>query len=242
MTTMKYSISAAFSTCLVLMYVSPINAFQPLFTTIHQKPKAAPAISLQMGLFDFFKTRQDDFIKLEESQDIYGPGDSPLILLYNIPHEISDDELRDMVEDGAPIANQSKNGVVLKRVHLRDLDDGGVYNDATVSEVLNMALTVTSPSKENKDSAASTSFVDPDLIPILYFSRISNSEMMQTYNIIAREIYEETGGRAKAACAKVVEPALGKSFKRLIMEISGDHDEAMKGLVQEGGSVDVEEG
>ena len=69
---------------------------------------------------------------------------------------------------------------------------------------------------------------DPSSAPKLYFSGISNSEMMKTqYNIIAKEIQEETGGTANAACAKVVEPAFGKSFRQLVEEISGDHADAM---------------
>ena len=56
-------------------------------------------------------------------------------------------------------------------------------------------------------------------IPILYFSGISSDEMMQTYDIIAGEIYQETGGIAKAACATLVEPAKDKTLRQVVEEI-----------------------
>jgi hypothetical protein len=51
--------------------------------------------------------------------------------------------------------------------------------------------------------------------------------MMQAYNIIAREMYEESGGTANAVCVKVVEPAMGKLFRQLLEEVSGGHQDAM---------------
>ena len=52
--------------------------------------------------------------------------------------------------------------------------------------------------------------------------------MMNTYRIIANEIYEESNGVHWPACAKAVAPALTKSLRRVLSEISGDHAEAMK--------------
>jgi hypothetical protein len=63
--------------------------------------------------------------------------------------------------------------------------------------------------------------------PVIYFSGISNAEMMATYRIISGEIYEETGGAANAACAKAVPPAMDKPLRQVIEEITGDHLDAI---------------
>lgn len=182
---------------------------------------------LRMGIFDFFQSREDDFIKLDpSSESTIGPG--PLILFYNIPHGIDDEELAAMVEDGAPTASRVKkdrnrNGVAFERIYPLQVRDG-IYSDKSVMEVLQM---IDNGNDNSNDNGNGNGDPDPSSVPILYFSGISNSEMMKTYNIIAKEIYEETGGTANAACAKVVEPAFGKSFRQLVEEISGDHADAM---------------
>lgn len=190
---------------------------------------------LSMGVFDFFKSRKDDFVKLDSSsQSTIGPG--PLILMYNMPDGIIDEELTAMIEDGAPIASRSeKGGVAFERIfpsQIRDAD--GVFSDKSVMEVLQMALSMASSRTRGKADEGNNMEVegkmDSTSTPILYFSGISNSEMMQTYKIIAREIYEEMGGGAnsRAACAKVVEPAFDKPFVQLVEEISGDHSDAIR--------------
>ena len=63
---------------------------------------------------------------------------------------------------------------------------------------------------------------------MLYFSGVTNQEMMETYNIMANEVYQETQGVHWPACAKVVEPALNKSLRQVLTEISGDHADAMR--------------
>ena len=52
--------------------------------------------------------------------------------------------------------------------------------------------------------------------------------MMDTYKILANEIYSETNGAQWPACAKAVPGAVGKSLKQVITEISGDHADAMR--------------
>lgn len=64
--------------------------------------------------------------------------------------------------------------------------------------------------------------------PVLYFSGVTNTEMMDTYKIIANEIYAETNSRFWPACAKAVPAAMKKPLRRVIGEISGDHADAMK--------------
>ena len=45
---------------------------------------------------------------------------------------------------------------------------------------------------------------------------------------MANKIYEETNGVHWLACAKVVPPAMDKSMRRVMLEISGDHADAMR--------------
>ncbi len=195
-----------------------------------RKEPSVSSPSLQMGLFDaFFQSRQNDFVKLDpSSQDTIGPG--PLILLYNIPHGIDNEEISGMIGDGAPIACASGDGgkgVAFVRIYPQDIREGHL-KDKSVLEALESAMpSATYTSTATSISGMEMKVVDPSLSPIIYFSGISNSEMMQTYNIIAGEIYQETGGAANAACAKVVEPAFGKSFGQLVEEISGDHNDAI---------------
>ena len=184
--------------------------------------------NLQMGLFDFFKSRENDFVKLNDSQDVFGLG--PLIILYNIPNEIQNDEIQDMIQDGAPLASASSkgkgngNGVLTRRIYPSDLTT--TYKDATVEQVLSKVQTLGNESESS--GTCTVGIPDPSCVPILYFSGMANQEMMQTYNIIAREIHDETQGRVNAACAKLVEPALNKSFRQLVEEIGGDHADAMR--------------
>jgi hypothetical protein len=218
--------------------------------TISSSSSSSSSIRLEMGIFDsFFKSREDDFVKLEYSsssqQDIIGPG--PLIILYNIPHGIDDEEISGMIEDGAPIASASgsatgnggmkKGGVSFIRMYPEDVRKGGDYEDKSVIDVLQtvLPLATTSTTTTTSNDVLATinttmkqlKVVDTSSCPILYFSGISNSEMMDTYKIIAQEIYQETDGRGNAACAKVVEPAFEKRFRRLVEEISGDHNDAI---------------
>jgi len=243
-------------------------------TTRSTDTRATTAI--QMGLFDFFKTRENDFIKLDESQDTFGPG--PLVLLYNIPNGIEDEEIDAMLQDGAPVAYRKGNkkgsggigGIAFQRIYPQDFQEESIIDsEKTVSQVLEQALLAvkTGGADIDVDTDANTdagTYIDthpnantntndntndntnanerkpkPSIahVPILYFSGISNQEMMQCYNIIAREIYTETQGMANPACAKVVQPALNKSFRLLLEEISGDHADAMR-MAEEVGTGD----
>lgn len=175
-------------------------------------------IELQMGMFDFLKKRNNDFVKLESSAT-FGPG--PLLILYNVPSGIDDDEVMDMIHDGAPIAH--KQGVKLQRIQPKDLTRLG---EKTVDTVLHEAL----QAEYSYATMVETKEADEKMtVPILYFSGFSNSEMMSVYNILAQEIYMETQGLANAACAKAVEPAMKKPFRQLLEEISGDHLQAIQG-------------
>ncbi|KAL3796900.1 hypothetical protein HJC23_008853 [Cyclotella cryptica] len=190
-----------------------------------------------MGLFDFLNSRQGDFIPLRSSDDDapYGPG--PLILMYAVPKSMDDDEMRDMAADGMP----DVKGVVIRRIEGVALDGDEGRNtkgddllDLTVQEALDAAFNegskLVTPIKEYNTAVVSTQqqHSENDPCPVLYFSGVTNSQMMSTYRIMANEIYEETNGIHWPACAKVVKPAMQKSLRQVLMEISGDHADAMK--------------
>ena len=103
--------------------------------------------------------------------------------------------------------------------------------DMRVGEALEAAMNTTdapkSPEAKRAPIKQSTIAVGKTPCPVLYFSGVTNGEMMSTYQIIANEIYEETNGVHWPACAKYVPPATDKSLRRVLGEISGDHEEAM---------------
>jgi len=186
-----------------------------------------------MGLLDFVQnnfldSRDGDFIPLEKTNEqVFGPG--PLLVAYAVPNTIQNDELLDMIEDGMP--QRTRDEIVIQRLVGMDKNgEGGNVNylDCTVEDALNKAM---------KSSDSGNGGISPSPVirsselgpcPVLYFCGVTNSEMMDTYNIIANEIYEETGGVHWPACAKVVPPAMKKSMRRVLTEISGDHEEAMR--------------
>lgn len=207
--------------------------------------------ALQMGLLDkissFFEARGNDFIPIEE-MDTIGP---PVILLVNCPDGISDEELEDMVSDGAPKAYSLLRVKRMKYVGGENEEwlESPVENvlnkiaseKARVSSIMNLNDSRTSQSllndeSKNKitvsydintDNDQAPSLSNYERTPIVYCSGIQNEEMMNVYRIIAREIYEETGGTAQAACAKFVPGARKKPLTQIIEEISGDHQEAL---------------
>lgn len=217
---------------------------RPKLGSVPNAPWQPSKTPLKMGLFDFIQekfldSRQDDFVPLDQGGDdnICGPG--PLLLMYAVPESIDDNEFKDMIGDGMP--GKAKEGVVIRRLSGMNADgDGGDFLlDLSVGEALNEAMKSSSiaPGKSIMKSP-----MGDDPCPVLYFSGVSNAEMMATYRIIAREIYDETGGRHWPACAKVVLPAMGKSLRRVLNEISSDHAEAMRirreGAEDAGGSLE----
>lgn len=214
-----------------------IDFFCAKTNTITSRCNSIAKTRLLMGIGDFFKPRQGDFVKLESTESAFGPG--PVILFFNVPDGISDEELTDMIEDGAPLASKTDGGVKYQRYTSKDLS--GNLADGTVSEILELALSKNLDDGTGRQASLEEEYLvtltennndtndkhedDFDYsIPIIYFSGVANTEMMQTYNIIAREIFDETGGLA--ACAKAVKPAMSKSFRQLLTEISGDHSDA----------------
>jgi hypothetical protein len=145
-----------------------------------------------MGLLDsisdFVQNRQGDFTKLDSGGKVFGPG--PAILLYGIPSGVTDDEIQDMLQDAAPAAH--RKGCRLCRV----TDD---MLDQSLQDTLENVATgkmYTSP-----NHATITLPTTAMAIPVLFFSGFQNDEMRSLYDILGKEIYEETAGQASAACA-----------------------------------------
>ncbi|KAL7559072.1 hypothetical protein ACA910_018423 [Epithemia clementina (nom. ined.)] len=202
------------------------------------------SFELQMGLLDsmvgglgrFLESRGNDFVKLDETdQDIVGPG--PMLILYRVPSGIGNDEIQDMIHDGAPRAYAQKAKIV------RIVDD----NDSDTNTILSLSLKQAlerlagtndkSATPENEGdklaAAGAAAGTTTTTTPVLYFSGFRNDEMMNVYNILGREVYQESG--LAAACAKAVPNAMAKPFRQVLEEICGDHQDAMAMQQQDDG-------
>lgn len=131
-----------------------------------------------------------------------------------------------MASDGMPRRDEV---TVIRRISgtLGEIELGGdALLDLTVGDALEKAMNE-QPTTVTKSSSFGV-MSDQGPCPVLYFSGVTNQEMMETYNIMASEVYQETQGVHWPACAKVVEPALKKSLRQVLTEISGDHADAMR--------------
>lgn len=178
----------------------------------HARPNTG-SVALSMGIFDsissFLQQRDGDFIKLEETET-FGPG--PLLVLYKVPYGVQDEEIQDMLEDGAPRSFQK--GVTLVRIP-NDVDP-------LLDDNMQDALTKMTTPVEKEPGA-----VSDEGCPVLFFSGFDNPEMISTYNILGQEIYMETG--KSSACAKCVPNAMEKPLRQVLEEISSDHMRAVMG-------------
>ncbi|KAL7450667.1 hypothetical protein ACHAWC_002548 [Mediolabrus comicus] len=213
---------------------------------------------MKMGILNFLQennpflnSREGDFIPLNnpnsdsDDDDSIGP---PLLILYAAPSTIGIDEYRDMVCDGMPNRrvvdvvergdNEKQQVIVIRRLdgmndESDDNDDNDAVFDLTVKDALDTLassssiVAASSPVLQQKEEMEKNNNNNTPC-PVLYFSGVTNSEMMTTYRIIANEIYQETNGVHWPACAKVVMPALVKPLRQVLCEISGDHADAMR--------------
>jgi hypothetical protein len=195
------------------------NAFSINRNVYHRQ--ASNDAVLSMGLIDslsnFLQSRDGDFIKLEETES-YGPG--PAIILYKVPSQIDNEEIQDILSDGAPKAHR-------KGVRLARIDNHQDQNNLLECSV-ETALSQIMDSDRSETTTSTTSAVDvvgrDRECPVVFFSGFDNREMMAAYNIIASQIYLEVG--VTAACAKAVPNAMGKTLKQVLEEIAGDHLDA----------------
>lgn len=165
----------------------------------------------------FLKNRKGDFLKLEETQEAYGPG--PLLLLYNVPTDIDDLEIFDIIHDGAPKAFSLKPKV------FRVNDDGDSILDLPLKDALEQ---IANGAQSTRKNLAVQQITMPDSGIVLFFSGFLNSEMMNVYNILGQEIYQEVGGKVFPACAKCVPKAMEKPLRQVLSEVIGDHEDAVK--------------
>lgn len=186
-----------------------------------QSTKTRLAMGLMDSLSNFLSNRQGDFVKLDVSSDVaFGPG--PLLIAYNIPAGIANDEIHDMIADGAPQAFNQK--CQIRRVSNQD----ATILDLSLEQALQGLATGTLSSSSLVGVEASTgSTPGVSHVPVLFFSGFQNDEMLAVYNILASEIYQEMGGQQSAACAKAVPNAMGKPLRQVLEEISSDHKDAL---------------
>ena len=233
----------------------PVGAAKSASATAKKYSSTKTATALPMGVFDYFRerfldSRGGDFVPLEQSDDTaFGPG--PMILMYAVPDSIDDEELRDMIQDGMPQrveeGSDSSSTVVMRR--LSGMDENGLGGDELLEASVREALDIVMGGEMNNSSSRTNSNLSGKFVvssleeqdgpcPVLYFSGVTNTEMMDTYRIIANEIYQATNGVHWPACAKVVRPAIEKSLRQVLSEISRDHADAMNSRREEAENVD----
>ena len=236
--------------------------------------------ALYMGLFDnmlsnFLKDRENDFIKLEDSDTpdelLMKANDDgsqsrhplpPILICYNVPKGVTNDEINDMLSDGAP--NTYQLGIIIKRIATTSTNDSdsddsdsllnqsllsaiqsigqqGQQDDSSevneeeepqpasrVGEVsLPSSVPLSSSSSSSTDGAADANAASANIPVLLYCNFYNNNEMITSYNIIGKEVYDETFGVANTACAKVVTNALSKPLQQVLNEIIGDHNDVI---------------
>jgi hypothetical protein len=230
----------------------------PFSPTTHQQGSALPRgprkhlssgqmMTRPMGLLDsvsnFLRDRGNDFVQLDKDDSKeYGPG--PLILMYHVPSGITNEEVLDIVADSAPLA--FAKGVALRRIvgpltlSQQHGDDDNDQEGSTTSTIFDQTLQtvlediVKQEEKSVKKFNKNTELLETDAgilaaeCPVLIFSGFRNHEMMDTYNLLGNEIYQETAGRATPACAIAVPKAMNKPLRQVLEEITGDHRDAMK--------------
>ena len=209
-----------------------------------------------MGLLDNFLSRfgdnnnnnngnnddnEGDFVKLDEMNDSFtGPG--PVVLLYRIPGRIDEEEVLDMLSDGAPKATSKGISIALLTDKNDDDDDDDasslLIDDLSLGEALKTVM-------NNRPKGAAKRLPPPPPLaasgfgsdssssgsPVALFSGFSNSEMMESFNILGQEVFREamsTQGKGQyLACATAVPNAMNKPLRQVLDEISGDHADAM---------------
>lgn len=220
----------------------PNSAFYGRRRTPPSCRKSSPATAMQLSWFqdlvpEFLKKREGDFIRLDESANVFGPG--PLILLYNVPSSIDDQEFQNMIADGAPsVAGRCA-------LHRIEFTPNSRAEESRLSETTNIDMPA-SLLATTVEEALERILKNPSLPPtitqqeevmttaktlqngVLLFSGFSSNDMMAVYKIMAEQIYEETGGMNSVACAKVVPKAMHKPLGQVFEEISGDHQDAIK--------------
>jgi len=169
---------------------------------------------------DFFRER--DFPRRAETDEEFGPG--PALIFYNVPQGIQDEELVDMLRDGAPKA--IKKGVSLLRM---DTSTSSDWMDMSLEDALTKVVRHSKDrSYRNEPDPLTTDAGLLATTPVLFFSGFTNREMMSTFQIISHEVHKETQGRLSVACAMAVPNTMSKRLRTVLSEVSGDYIEVIK--------------
>ena len=188
---------------------------------------AMPPMGFMDSISNFLQCRQGDFVKLQDSdkEPVFGPG--PLLLLYRVPPGIDNDEVRDMLADAAPTTSTVARDCRVVRLH-----DHSPELDCSLQEALQILQSRTDDVPVSPASAGSVLVQAPssagDTVAVLFFSGFRNDDMRRMYDLLGKEIYEETAGRTLAACAKAVPRAMTKPLRQVLEEIAGDHRDALR--------------
>lgn len=230
---MKTSFQSLFAATIFLKILGATLGFQPQVLHV-QHPQSYHAVattttttSLSMGGFwdqlkeSFLDTRDGDFVKLDEYADAYGPG--PLLVLYNVPAGVTNEEIKDMVADGAPQA--FAKGISLYRVDELNDERDAALDQAPMSIVLQGMADGSFRDSYQTTPAMAMTMTSINPIVVTFFSGFSNAELLEVYNILGSEIYQEA--QISPACAKAVPNAMAKSLRQVLEEIGGDHKDAM---------------
>jgi hypothetical protein len=180
---------------------------------------------------DFFRERrpQGDFFLGTEREgatmaadEEFGPG--PALIFYNVPQGIQDEELVDMLRDGAPKA--IKKGVSLLRMDTSTTSD---WMDMSLEDALKKVVRQSKdPSFLNEPDPLTTDAGLLATTPVLFFSGFTNREMMSTFQIISHEVHKETQGRLSVACAMAMPNSMSTCLRQVLLDVSGDHLEVIK--------------
>lgn len=178
--------------------------------TQHRRPR--------MSLLNFLENRGSDFIRLEDAVKSFGPG--PLLVIYNCPPGIDNEEIGDMIQDVAPIAH--KSACRIHRIH----SNSQLELDMPMGKVLERIVGGELSCPEESAGETSTTSQTEDSV-VLLFSGFRQPEMMAVYEVLGQEIFDETCGRSSPACAMAVPNAMNKPLRQVLEEISGDHKNAI---------------
>jgi hypothetical protein len=167
---------------------------------------------------DFFRERQDEFIKFEASDEEFGPG--PALIFYNVPQGVLDDQLVDVLRENAP--NAIRKGVSLSRM---DSSTSSEWMDMRLKDALEKVIR--NSKDPNSQEAPDPLTTDAGILattPVLFYSGFRNSEMLKTFNVISHAVHKETMGRLTVASATAYPDTMDRQLGQVLKEISGEYE------------------
>jgi hypothetical protein len=167
---------------------------------------------------DFFRERQDEFLRFENSDEEYGPG--PALIFYNVPQGVLDHQLVDILRDNAPSA--IRKGVSLSRM---DSSTSSEWMELSLKDALEkVVLNTKNPHYQESPDPLTTDAGILATTPVLFYSGFRNSEMLMTFNVISHAVHKETMGRLTVASAVAYPDTMDKPLRQVLMEIAGEYE------------------